>query len=173
MPWERDRIVDTAPNTPLTPLTTPKWPLRGDRSSALESYPDKYATTIKPDGTVAFPQGTVGKLRGGSILVDGVPVAGVTPLGEVSGSGLKKHYHFTDDGDLLDAEGHGIRVMPNGGIRGVGGKWHYKDVFIWAMTDGGHWDGTGWRTVALVSLLVIENLLPEAIGADAADAGAK
>jgi hypothetical protein len=165
MPWDRPSIAEAAGPSPMLPLALPKKTLRGEKGDAPLDYPAGFAATIKPDGIVLFPQGGIGKVIGPRIFVSGDPVVALNDAGEVSGSGLKRKYKFTPDGDLLDADGHGIRLLPEGGIRGIGGKYQYKEVMTW-KNDGaaaGDWDKSAWRTVALVSLVMIENLVPTAI----------
>jgi len=177
MPWEHPSIAQVAPPGPMLPLVVPKEPLRGDKGPASARYPASFGVTIKPDGTILFPEGSPGKIKGNGIVVGGSTVATLSDSGEVSGSGLKHRYKFDVDGDLLDAEGRGLRLSPTGGIRSIGGPWHYKDVMQWSELgkanvvakrdkdedDGPPWDRAAWRTVAIVSLLMVENLLPEAL----------
>ncbi len=179
MPWEHPSIAEVAPKGPTVPLVAPKETLKGEKGSASANYPATFVVTIKSDGTILFPDSSPGKLKGASIILGGSPVATLSPDGEVTGSGLKRKYKFAADGDLLDPEGRGLRVSPAGGVRGIGGPWHYKDVMVWGEpgktgTDkskmgssegqASAWDRAAWRTVAIVSLLMVENLLPEAIG---------
>jgi hypothetical protein len=178
MPWDHPSIAEVAPKAPMLPLALPKEALRGEKGPANATYPAGFAVTIKPDGTVVFPEGAPGKIKGASIVVGGSAVATLAENGEVSGSGLKRRYRFAADGDLLDAQGRGLRLSPEGGIRGIGGPWHYKDVMQWSdasaperpaekkmgKNDGPEWDRAAWRTVAIVSVLMLENLLPEALG---------
>jgi hypothetical protein len=149
----------------LLPLTPPPIALRGEKGSAPAPYPTTFAATIKSDGTVAFPDATSGKIKGASIYVGGSPMATLNEQGEVSGPGLKHKYKFNDKGELLDPEGHGVRLLRDGGVRGVGGRWRYKDVMVWSPVevDKQRWDHTGWRGVLIVSLVVIENMLPDAL----------
>lgn len=166
MPWERKTIVDVAPQAPPVPLVAPKTALKGEKGEAPYTYPAKFSATIKADGSIVFPDGSPGKLVKGSVMVGGGPVATVSASGEVTGNGLKAKYHFDAGGDLVDGDGHGVRVDPDGGVRTLGGKWHYRDVLVWAPEEGGktgEWDRAAWRSVAIVSLLLIENLLPEAL----------
>jgi hypothetical protein len=148
-----------------TSLTPPPIALRGDKGNAPAAYPPTFAATIKPDGTILFPDKTSGKIKGASIYAGRSPVATLNEQGEVSGPGLKYKYKFNDKGELLDPEGHGVRVLPEGGVRGIGGKWHYKEVMVWSPVepDKQRWDYSGWHSVAIVSLIVIENLLPDAL----------
>ena len=92
-------------------------------------------------------------------------VATLSEQGELKGPGLKHTYKFNDKGELLDSDGHGVRVLADGGVRGIGGKWRYKEVMVWAPAhpDEARWDHSGWRAVAIVSLVVIENMLPDAL----------
>jgi hypothetical protein len=161
----RSGAPEPAEATPMLPLSAPPIALRGEKGSAPAPYPSMFAATIKPDGSVAFPDNTSGRIKGASIYVGGSPVATLTEQGEVSGPGLKHKYKFNEKGDLLDPEGHGVRVLPEGGVRGIGGKWRYKDVMVWSPVeaDKQRWDHTGWRSVAIVSLVVIENMLPDAL----------
>jgi hypothetical protein len=162
MPWERERIIDAAPMAPILPLTAPTMLMKGTKGPAPAPYPAQFSATMKPDGWIVFPDGSSGKVQGASIFVAGAPVLTVSKSGDVSGNGLKTKYKFTADGDLLDDQGRGVRIQPTGGVRAIGGKWHYQDVFTWSA-DGGEWNKSGWRELAVVSLLVIENLMPEAI----------
>ena len=156
---------DSVASSPMLPLTAPPVAIRGDRGPAQAPYPATYGASIKPDGTIGFPDNTSGKIKGASIYVSGSAVATLTESGEVSGSGLKHKYKFNEKGELLDGEGHGVRVAPHGGVRGIGGKWRYRDVMVWAAVDADkqRWDYSGWRAVAIVSLIVIENMVPEAL----------
>ena len=162
MPWERERIIDASPMAPILPLAAPIVVMKGVKGPAAAPYPAQFTATVKPDGWIIFPDGSAGKIQGASVLVAGAPVLTVTKTGEVSGNGLKAKYRFTADGDLLDEQGRGVRIQPTGGVRAIGGKWRYQDVFTWSA-DGGAWNQSGWRELAVVSLLVIENLMPEAI----------
>ncbi len=178
MPWDHPSIVEVAPKGPMLPLVSPGETLRGDKGPASAPYPASFGATIKADGTVIFPEGAPGKVRGASIVVGGSPVVTLSADGEVSGNGLKHRYRFAPDGDLLDANGRGLRLAPDGGVRAIGGPYHYKDVMVWAgavttstpydkpkgEAAAPSWDRTSWRTVAIVSLLMVENLLPEALG---------
>jgi hypothetical protein len=136
--------------------------MRADKGSAPAGYPSEYTASVKPDGKILFPQGTVGHVKDAAIYAGDSVVATLSKDGEVSGKALKHRYHFNRDGDLVDPDGHGVRISPEGGVRGIGGPWHYQDVMVWTR-EGGSWQGDGWRTVAIVSLIVIENLLPNAI----------
>jgi hypothetical protein len=177
MPWDHPSIAEVAPKAPMLPLVAPSDVLKGDKGPAGAPYPATFTATIKADGTVVFPEGAPGKLRGTSIVVGGGPVATLSADGEVSGNGLKRKYRFAPDGDLLDAEGHGLRLSPDGGVRAIGGPYHYKDVMVWATPTATPydkpkpageaaptWDRASWRAVLIVSLLMVENLLPEALG---------
>jgi hypothetical protein len=74
---------------------------------------------------------------------------------------------------LLDEAGHGVAIQPDGSVRGVGGEWHYKAPFAWVPEGGGTWDHKGWRTLEIVALVMLENMLPGAIReADAKDTSA-
>ena len=176
MPWDHPSIVEVAPKASMLPLGIPLEPIKGDKGPAPAPYPSSFTATIKSDGTVVFPEGAPGKIRGGSIIVSGSAVVTLTADGEVLGNGLKHKYRFAADGDLLDAEGHGLRLAPDGGVRAIGGPYHYKDVMTWTGPTStpydkpksgeapATWDRGAWRTVAIVSLLMVENLLPEALG---------
>jgi hypothetical protein len=177
MPWDHPSITEVAPPGPMVPLVSPKETVRGEKGAASAKYPATFGVTIKADGTVVFPEGTPGKIKGSSIVVAGATVATLSESGEVSGSGLKHRYKFAADGDLLDEHGRGLRVSPAGGVRGIGGPYHYKDVMQWGEPGktadkgkmgqddpGPPWDRAAWRTIAIVSLLMVENLLPEALG---------
>ena len=178
MPWDHPSIAEVAPKAPMLPLVAPTDVLKGDKGPAGAAYPPSFTATIKADGTVVFPEGAPGKVKGASIVVSGSPVVTLSSDGEVSGNGLKRKYKFAPDGDLLDADGRGLRLSPDGGVRAIGGPYHYKDVMVWAgptatpydkpkagtEAAAPTWDRGAWRTVAIVSLLMIENLLPEALG---------
>ena len=177
MPWDHPSIAEVAPKAPMLPLVAPTDVLKGDKGPASAAYPPSFTATIKADGTVVFPEGAPGKVKGASIVVSGSPVVTLSSDGEVSGNGLKRKYKFAPDGDLLDADGRGLRLSPDGGVRAIGGPYHYKDVMVWAgptstpydkpkaaTETAATWDRAAWRTVAIVSLLMVENLLPEALG---------
>lgn len=168
-------IVKEAPPSPVVPLAAPSQTMTGQKGDASVTYPADFAATVKPDGTILFPQGTTGKLKGGAIVVDGQPVIVVNDAGEVKGAGLKKRYQFNADGELVDETGHGVRISPKGGVRALGGEWHYQDVFVWSVAGGGVWDKSAWRTLEIVALVLIENMLPQVITpkADAKDAASK
>ena len=175
MPWDHPSIVEVAPKGPMLPLVISKDTLKGEKGPASAAYPAGFAVTMKADGSIAFPEGSPGKVKGASIVVGGSPVVTLSADGEVAGSGLKHKYRFAPDGDLLDSGGRGLRVSPDGGVRAIGGPYHYKDVMVWSESgktpydkkpgeDQATWDRATWRTVAIVSLLMIENLLPDALG---------
>ena len=158
-PWKG--IADVAPE-PMTPLAVPMQRMRGEKGSAPLNYPPDFAASVSPDGTIAFPDNTVGKIEGNEIHAAGAVVATLSPSGEVAGSGLSKKYQFNENGELLDADGHGVRMSPEGGVRGIGGKWKFKDVMTWAP-EGEKWNYSGWRALTIISLIMVENLTPEAL----------
>ena len=140
----------------MTPLTLPRQTMRGGKGDADAPYPADFAVTLKSDGTIAFPQHTPGKLQGPSLIVGGEAVLTVSEDGTVKGPGLKHGYKFADDGALLDAEGHGVRIAPDGAVRAIGGAWRFPAVFRWTPDGGGDWDKTAWRALELVALVMIE-----------------
>ena len=158
-PWKS--LADLAP-APPTPLAPPSMRMRGDKGPAPANYPASFGATVTPDGVIAFPDNTSGKIEGANILIGGAIVATASDTGEVAGPGLQQRYKWNDKAELVDAEGHGVRMSPEGGVRGLGGKWTFKDAMVWS-TDGGKWDHTGWRALTIVSLIVIEKLAPEAM----------
>jgi hypothetical protein len=121
---------------PLAPLPIPTQTMKGGRGSADATYPSDFAATVKADGTILFPQHTTGKIQAANLLVGGA---------------------------LLAEDGHGVRIDPDGSVRTVGGAWKYQSVFVWAPDGGGTWDKSAWRTLEIVALVVIENMLPSAI----------
>jgi hypothetical protein len=165
-------IAQVSPE-PVTPLAPPTETMKGGKGDADAHYPSDFDAVVKSDGTIVFPQHTLGHIKGSSLFVGGDPVLTVGADGEVKGVGLKHRYRFDDAGALLDEQGHGVRLEPGGGVRGVGGEWSYKDVFSWTPEGGGKWDDRGWRTLVLVSLVIIENMLPEAIRLKEAPDGGK
>jgi hypothetical protein len=169
----RPSIVKEAPATPVVPLRAPTQTMAGQKGDAPATYPTDFAATVKADGTIQFPQGTTGKIKGATIVVDGQPVISVGDDGQVKGTGLKKKYRFNGDGDLVDADGHGVRISAKGGVRALGGEWRSQDVFVWSVAGGGVWDKAAWRTLAIVALVMIENMLPQAITPKAASASPK
>jgi hypothetical protein len=85
--------------------------------------------------------------------------------GEVHGVGLRRTYSFNEKGELVDPDGHGVRVTPEGKVRALGGSIRYADVMVWLPeARGERWDYSGWRTISILSLVVLENLLPETVG---------
>jgi hypothetical protein len=162
-------IAQVAPEPPV-PLVIPSQTMRAVKGDADAPYPRNFAVTVKSDGTIVFPQHTMGHVQGSQLRIGGDVVLTVRSDGEVEGAALKRRYRFDDSGALLDDRGHGVRLSPDGGVRGVGGEWAYRDVLSWTPDGGGAWDHHGWRTLAVVSLVLIENMLPQAIGADAHEA---
>jgi len=148
---------------PLAPLGIPTQTMKGGRGTADATYPADFAATVKADGTILFPQHTTGKIQAANLLVGGEVVLTVNPDGSLKGAALKHHYAFTDDGALLAEDGHGVRIEPDGSVRTVGGAWKYQSVFVWTPEGGGTWDKSAWRTLEIVALVVIENMLPSAI----------
>ena len=162
--WVTPRsIAREAPQSPVVPLTAPALLMKGEKGPAPAKYPAGFVASIKPDGTILFPEGTAARIKGPSVVLGGQPILTVTNDGEVKGNGLKRPYKFTADGDLVDADGRGVRLSPTGGVRTIGGAWRNQDVFVWAPEGGGAWDKTGWRTLAIVALVMIENMLPDAL----------
>lgn len=164
----RPSIVSSAPKAPMLPLSSPTESMKGGKGGAEAPYPKGYGATVKPDGTIGFPEGTMAKVKGANIVIGAEPIVTVSEDGEVKGSGLKKRYRFAADGALLDEEGHGVRIAPDGGVRALGGPYRAHDVFVWTLEAGGSWDKSGWRTLSIVSLVVIENMLPQALKPEAA-----
>lgn len=154
---------------PVTPLALPAVAMKGARGDADAQYPADYGATVKPDGTILFPQHTQGHVTGSTITVGHDTVLTVADDGTLKGVALKHHYHFEDDGSLVDEQGHGVRIDADGAVHAVGGAWRYKSVLAWTP-DGAAWDHHAWRTLEVVALIVVENMLPAALGAG--DAGA-
>src|SRR3989442_9749264 len=75
LPWEHPRIVEVAPAAPVVPLAIPTQTMKGDKGPASAPYPAKFAVTVKADGTIAFPDGTPGKIKGASVIVAAEKVA--------------------------------------------------------------------------------------------------
>jgi hypothetical protein len=155
-------IARVAPE-PLTPLPVPAQTMKGGRGAADATYPADFAATVKADGTILFPQHTAGRVQGASLLVGGEAVLTVNADGTLKGIALKHHYAFAEDGALLADDGHGVRIGPDGAVRTVGGAWKYQAVFAWQTEGGEPWDKSAWRTLEIVALVVIENMLPGAI----------
>jgi hypothetical protein len=164
-------IAKVAPE-PVTPLPVPAQSMKGGRGAADASYPADFAAAVKPDGTILFPQKTTGKISGSTITVGGDTVLTVNGDGSLKGVALKRHYSFTDDGALLDEDGHGVRIQPDGSVRAVGGEWCYQSVFEWKPEGGDAWDKSAWRTLEIVALVIVENMLPSALRSGDAGAGA-
>ena len=158
-------IAEVAPEPP-TPLVAPTVAMKGGRGDAGATYPPDFAATVNADGTILFPQHTQGRIKGASLLVGGETVLTVGDDGALKGLALKHHYAFKPDGALLDEDGHGVRILPDGSIRAVNGAWRSLSVFAWTPDKGGPWDRHAWRTLAIVALVVIENMLPGAIRPD-------
>jgi hypothetical protein len=167
-------IAKVAPE-PLTPVAVPTLTMKGGKGAAEAAYPADFAATVKADGTILFPQHTAGRIKGASLLVDGEPVLTVNADGTLKGIAVKHHYAFTDDGALVADDGRGVRIGPDGAVRTVGGPWKYQSVFVWQTEGGEPWDKSAWRTLEMVALVVLENMLPTAIrppgDAGAADKG--
>jgi hypothetical protein len=155
-------LTETAPE-PNTPLSVPTETMTGAKGPASATYPNDYGVTVKSDGSIVFPQHTMGRIKGGTLLVGNDTVLTVSPSGVVKGSALKHTYHFTDAGELVDDSGAGVRISPEGGVRAMGGSWHYQDVMTFTPDGAGRWDQHAWRTLEIVALVVIENMLPEAL----------
>jgi hypothetical protein len=151
---------------PVTPLATPTRTMKGGKGDADVTYPADFAVTIKSDGTVVFPQHTVGHIKGSSIFVGDAAVLTAEADGAVKGIAVKHRYRFEADGALLDERGRGARILPDGGVRGVGGEWQYKSVLAWSPEGGGDWDKKAWRTLEIVALVMLENMLPQALRGD-------
>ncbi|MFO0678316.1 MAG: hypothetical protein U0169_17395 [Polyangiaceae bacterium] len=165
VPWIQTRIVDVVPSKPMLPLVAPSQTLKAKRGAANANYPANYRLTIKSDGSVVFPDGGPGRVKNDSVFVGGVVVATLSSSGELAGPGLKHRYKFDSGGELKDDDGHGVRVSPEGTVFGIGGKWRYQDVMVWTGDSGttGDWDRAAWRTVAVLSVLMLENVLPVAL----------
>ncbi len=163
-------IAKVAPE-PLLPLPVPTLTMKGGKGAAEAAYPADFAATVKADGTIVFPQHTTGHIKGASLLVEGEPVVTVNADGTLRGIALKHHYGFADDGALLSDDGRGVRIGPDGAVRTIGGAWKYQSVFVWQSEGGEPWDKSAWRTLEIVALVVLENMMPTAIR-PAGDAGA-
>jgi hypothetical protein len=159
----RPNIANKAPPEAASPLALPTVTMRGAKGSADAKYPDGFTAVVKGDGSIQFPEKMTGKIQGASILVGGAPVLTVGADGTVKGAGLKGAYKFDADGDLVDSNGHGVRISTSGGVRGLGGAWSHQDVFVWSVDGGGEWDEKGWHTLAIVALVMLENMLPTAL----------
>jgi hypothetical protein len=165
-------VAQTAPE-PLGPLAIPTATMSGGKGDAAASYPPDFSATVKSDGTIVFPQHTVGHVKGASVVIGGSPVLTVDDDGALKGIALKHRYKFDEHGALLDEAGHGVAIQPDGSVRGVGGEWRYTAPFAWSPEGGGAWDHKGWRVLEIVALVMLENMLPGAIReADAKDAPA-
>ena len=154
----------------LTPVAVPAQTMKGGRGDADAAYPADFVATVRADGTILFPQRTSGKIQGSNLLVGGEVVLTVNADGTLKGIALKHHYAFAEDGALLDEDGRGVRIGPDGGVRAIGGDWRYQSVFSWKPEGADPWDKSAWRTLEIVALVVIENMLPTATRP--ADAGA-
>jgi hypothetical protein len=166
-------LTDTAPE-PNTPLSVPTETMTGTKGPASATYPNDYGVTVKSDGSIVFPQHTMGRVKGGTLLVGNDTVLTVSPSGVVKGAALKHTYHFTDTGELVDDSGAGVRISPDGGIRAMGGSWRHQEVMTFTPEGPGRWDQHAWRTLEVVALVVIENMLPQALHdseSSASDAG--
>jgi hypothetical protein len=159
----RPNIANKAPPEATAPLALPTATMRGAKGAADAKYPDGFLAIVNADGSIQFPEKMTGKIQGASILVGGAAVLTVGADGTVKGAGLKGSYKFDSDGDLVDANGHGVRISTSGGVRGLGGKWSHQDVFVWSVDGGGDWDEKGWHTLAIVALVMLENMLPSAL----------
>jgi hypothetical protein len=155
-------VAQTAPE-PLDPLAAPTLTMSGGKGDADASYPPDFSAGVKSDGTIVFPQHTVGRIKGASVVIGGSAVLTVDGDGTLKGLALKHKYKFDAQGALLDEAGHGVAIQPDGSVRGVGGEWHYKAPFAWSPEGGGAWDHKGWRTLEIVALVMLENMLPGAI----------
>jgi hypothetical protein len=155
-------MVKVAPE-PVTPLAVPTVEMKGGRGAADAAYPNDYAAVVKPDGTIQFPEHTMGKIRGSDIVVQGDVVLSVNADGTIKGSALKHHYAFDADGALVSDDGHGLKVDADGSVRAINGAWKYQSIFAWAPDGSAAWDKGGWRTLELVALVVVENMLPTAL----------
>jgi hypothetical protein len=148
---------------PVTPLATPTWTMKAAHGDADASYPTDFGATVKGDGTILFPEHVSGRVHGATIVVGGDTVLTVGDDGTVKGVGLKRRYKFGDDGALLDEDGHGVRILPDGRVRAIGGPWRYPAVVVWTVEGGGDWDKSAWRTLEIVSLILVENMAPAAL----------
>jgi hypothetical protein len=155
-------VMQTTPE-PASPLTLPTVDMNGGRGDADAAYPPDFSAMVKSDGTVVFPQHTQGRIKGASVVIAGNPVLTVNDDGSLKGLALKHKYKFDGSGALLDESGNGVSIQPDGSVRGVGGEWHYKAPFAWTAEGGGAWDHKGWRTLEIVALVVLENMLPGSI----------
>lgn len=165
MPWQG--IADVAPYEPMGSLAPPTTVVHGERGPAPLEYPSAFSVVVDPDGGIAFPKDTKGHVSGASIVVGSTVLATLDDAGHVSGQGLKRKYTFDERGALVDELGRGVRISAEGRVRALGGPVRYSDVIVWKPETGmrgERWDMCGWRTLSIISLLVIENLLPDAVG---------
>jgi hypothetical protein len=165
-------IAEVAPE-PVTPLATPSSAMKGAKGNADAPYPADFGATVKSDGTIVFPQGTLGHVKGSNMTVGNATVLTVDSDGSVKGVALKHQYKFDSQGALLDDDGHGVRIAPDGKVRGVGGEWNYAATFAWSPEGGGEWNRRAWRTLAIVALVVLENMLPQALRESSNNDGVK
>ena len=164
-------IAQVAPE-PAAPLAAPTQNMSGGKGDADAPYPPDFAVTVKSDGSIDFPEHTQARIKGAAILVAGRPVITVADDGGVSGIGLKHRYKFDNHGQLLDDGGHGVVIDADGSVRGVGGDWQYRSVFVWAPDGGGVWNKSAWHTLEIVALVMLENMLPRAVRSSPTDGGA-
>lgn len=162
-PWQG--IADVAGPSPVTPLTAPTTPMFVQRGRAPLAYPSAFGAAIRPDGTITLPRNGAAHVRGANLVGEASVLLTVSENGVVSGSALKRKYAFNDAGELVDENGHGVRMQPDGRVRALGGSVRHADVMVWLPeTRGERWDYAGWRTMSIVSLLLLEHLLPETVG---------
>src|SRR5215470_5928226 len=76
-------ITDVAP-APMVPLTAPNQKMKGDKGPAPVNYPASFGAVVSPDGSIAFPDNTAGKIEGGNVYVAGSVVATINDAGDVS-----------------------------------------------------------------------------------------
>jgi hypothetical protein len=153
-----DTIVEVAPRRAVVPLVLPQRALRGKRASG--SPLPNVSVVLRPDGTLVLPDGGPGRVKSDDVLADSSVLLSVTTRGEVAGPALKRKYRFERDGDLSDADGRGVRVEPSGVVRSL-----RTDKILLRWDDDGktRWDWAAWRTVAILSVLVTENVAPQAL----------
>lgn len=143
----------------------PRRAMEAKRGSARAVYPRAYRVSIRPDGQIVFPDGGPGKIQGDAVYVGTSVVARVRPSGDVSGSGLRGTYRFNDRGELIDDAGDGVRILSSGAVVATRGRYRGKEIMAWTSEgeDEAAWDRAAWRTLAVLSLLVIDNLAPQLI----------
>jgi hypothetical protein len=61
-------LTETAPE-PNTPPSVPTETMTGTKGPAPATYPSDYGVTVKSDGSIVFPQHTMGRIKGSTVLV--------------------------------------------------------------------------------------------------------